>query len=264
MLSPSLDLFNRTKRGSILVNQAFVKKFLPAGLNPVGQHLDDNDKADEKTQIVGEVTDVRQNLMQPPLPEMDYLDTELPAQYTAILMRSNLVVRTAGDPQSVIPALRYVFHQIDPTLPFRTPETIDEIVADQLVMQRMETWLFGIFASLAVLLAVVGLYGLISHEVELGTRDIGIRMALGASRNGVFTLILRRVAILLGLGIIAGLALTVAAKRLIASVAVIQFANQAGLLALLVLILGGAGFLAAVLPMQRAASIEPMEALRTE
>jgi predicted permease len=263
MLSPSLDV-STNKAATVVVNQAFVKKFMPAGLNPVGQHLDDSDKADEKSQIVGEVTNVRQDLMQPPMPELDYLYTELPPKFSAILMRSNLVVSTYGDPQSVIPALRDVFHQIDPALPFRAPETMGEIVADQLVMQRMETWLFGIFASLAVLLAVVGLYGLISHEVEMGTRDIGIRMALGATRGGVFALILRRVAILLAMGVVTGLALTVAAKRLIASVAIIHFAHQVGLLALLVLVLAAAGFLAAVLPMQRAASTEPMEALRTE
>jgi len=263
MLSPSLDV-STNKAGTILVNQAFVKKFMPAGLHPVGQHLDDSDKADEKTQIVGEVTSVRQDLMRPPMAEMDYLYTELPPQFSAILMRSNLVVRTYGDPKSVIPALREVFHRIDPTLPFRTPETMDEIVAEQLVMQRMETWLFGIFASLAVLLAVVGLYGLISHEVEMGTRDIGIRMALGATRSEVSALILRRVAILLAMGIVAGLVLTVAAQRMIASVAIIHFAHQAGLLALLVLVLAAAGFLAALLPVRRAASTEPMEALRTE
>jgi putative ABC transport system permease protein len=263
MLSPSLDV-STNKAATVVVNQAFVKKFMPAGLNPVGQHIDDSDKADEKSQIAGEVTNVRQDLMQPPMPELDYLYTELPPKFSAILMRSNLVVSTYGDPQSVIPALRDVFHQIDPALPFRAPETMGEIVAGQLVMQRMETWLFGIFASLAVLLAVVGLYGLISHEVEMGTRDIGIRMALGATRSEVFALILRRVAILLAVGIVTGLGLTVAAKRLIASVAIIHFAHQVGLLALLVLVLAAAGFLAAVLPMQRAASTEPMEALRTE
>jgi putative ABC transport system permease protein len=263
MLSPLLDL-PTNKASSIVVNQAFVKKFIPAGLDPVGQHLDDSDKAEEKTQIVGVVGDVRQDLAESPLPEMDYLYTSLPAQYSAILMRASLVVNTAGDPKSLIPAVRDVFHQIDPTLPFRSPETIDEIVADQLVMQRMESWLFGIFAFLALLLAVVGLYGLISHEVELRTRDIGIRMALGATRGEVFGLVLRRVSLLLVIGITTGLAITVAAKHLIAAVAIIHFAHQAGLLAFLVLILAAAGLLAALLPMRRAASIDPMQALRTD
>jgi putative ABC transport system permease protein len=263
MLSPSLDL-STDKAPTVVVNQAFVKKFLAAGLNPVGQHLDDNDKADERTEIVGVVTSVRQDLLQPPMPEMDYLVSEVPEKYGAMLMRSNLMIRTWGNPEAVIPGLREVFRQVDPTLPFRAPETMQEVVADQLVLQRMETWLFGIFASLAVLLAVVGLYGLISHEVEMGTRDIGIRMALGATRRGVSGLILRRVAILLGLGIAAGLGLTVAAQRLIASVAVLHFAQQANLLLLLVAVLGTAGLVAAILPVRRAASIEPMEALRSE
>ncbi|HTX42198.1 MAG TPA: ABC transporter permease [Acidobacteriaceae bacterium] len=264
LLSPALDVPGN-KSATIVVNQAFVKKFLPSGLNPVGQHLDDSDKADEKTHIAGVVTDVRQDLMEQPMPEMDYLYSEVPQDLAAgLLMQTNLVVRTDGDPHAVIPALREVFHQMDPTLPFRAPETIDEIIADQLVMQRMESWLFGIFAALAVVLALIGLYGLISHEVELGTRDIGIRMALGASRGGVAGLVLRRVSVLLAAGIVAGFALTWAAQRLIGSVVMIHFSHQAGLLALMALALASAGILAAVLPIRRAASVQPMEALRME
>ena len=264
MLSPALDPFSN-KAGTIVVNQAFVKKFIPSSLDPVGQHLDDNDKADQKTGIVGVVTDVRQDLMESTLPEMDYLDAELPLDNaSSFLMQNNLLVRTAGDPQAVISSLRRVFHDIDPTLPSRAPETLDEIIGDQLVMQRMESWLFGIFAALALLLAVIGLYGLISHEVEMGTRDIGVRMALGATRGSVFALVLRRVAILLTIGIGTGFALTFAAKKLIASVAEIHFAHEAGLLAGLAALLAAAGLLAALIPMRRAASIEPMKALRTE
>jgi ABC-type antimicrobial peptide transport system permease subunit len=141
---------------------------------------------------------------------------------------------------------------------------MEEIVADQLVMQRMESWLFGIFAALAVLLAVVGIYGLISQEIEMGTREIGIRMALGASRLRVFAMGVRRISVLLLIGVAAGLALTFAAQRLIASVVLLHFAHEAGLLVLLACTLTAAGLLAAILPLRRAASIEPMNALRTE
>jgi hypothetical protein len=79
-----------------------------------------------------------------------------------------LLVCTSGDPKSVASTLRTILHEIDPTLPFRTPKIMEEIIGDQLVMQRMESWLFGIFASLAVLLAVVGIYGLVSQEIEMG------------------------------------------------------------------------------------------------
>jgi putative ABC transport system permease protein len=128
----------------------------------------------------------------------------------------------------------------------------------------MESWLFGIFAGLAVLLAIVGLYGLISHEVETGTRDIGLRMALGASRSQVAGLVLRRVCVLLAAGIAAGFALTWVAERLIGSVVMIHFGREAGLLALLALALAIAGVVAALIPIRRAASVEPMAALRTE
>jgi putative ABC transport system permease protein len=140
----------------------------------------------------------------------------------------------------------------------------------------MESWLFGIFAALAVLLAVVGLYGLISHEVEMGTRDIGVRMALGATRGSVFGLVLRRVGVLLAVGITVGLGLTFAAERVIGSlvspapgfdlkqVPAFHIGSEAGLLALLALTMAVAGVLAAAIPMRRAASIEPMEALRME
>jgi putative ABC transport system permease protein len=263
-LSPSLDVASN-KASTIVVNQAFVKKFIPAGFDPVGQHLDDSDHADQKTAIVGVVTDVRQNLLDRLLPEMDFLISELsPKDFATYMMSTNLVVRTSGNAQAVIPSLRRVLHDIDPTVPLRSPESMEEIVADRLVMQRMESWLFGIFAGLAVLLAIVGLYGLISHEVELSARDIGIRMALGSTRGRVLGMILRRVAALLATGVAAGLALTFAAKKLIGSVAVIHFGHEAGLLALLGLALAGAGIFAALIPARRAASVEPMQALRME
>ena len=264
VLSPALDL-STNKSGSIVVNQAFVKKFIPAPLNPIGQHLDDADKLDQKTRIVGEVTNVRQSLMRPDLPEMDWLYTELAhTDRSTYLMSTHLMVRTSGDPRAVIPDLRSILHQLDPTVPFRAPETMEQVISDQLVMQRMESWLFGIFAGLAVLLAIVGLYGLISHEVGLRTKDIGVRMALGASRQSVLALILQRVAILLAVGVACGLMLTEVTQKLIASIVNLQVAHQADLLLFISIALAAAGFLAALLPAWRAASIDPMRALRSE
>jgi hypothetical protein len=269
LLDPSLD----TSAGApkIVVNEAFVKMFIPPGMNPVGAHLDDGN-----AEIVGVVSNVRQALDRPPLAEMDYLASELPSEERrSYLTGMDLVVRTAGDPRAVYGELREAIHQVDATVPFRTPETMDEIVLDQLNFQRMESWLFGGFAALALLLAIVGIHGLLSHEVEQSTRDIGVRMALGATRGNVVRTITRRAAAMVAAGIAAGAMLTLLASRGIASLLPqaqgaqsAQAANLSAQQAAVFLVLAAAlfliGLLAAMLPARRAATVDPMTALRTE
>jgi ABC-type antimicrobial peptide transport system permease subunit len=128
----------------------------------------------------------------------------------------------------------------------------------------MENWLFGIFAGFALLLALVGLYGLASHEVELRTRDIGIRMALGSTRIAVMQSVVQRVALLMAGGIVFGWILTLAVQHVLASVIEIHAVKDAALLIALTLTLGLIGVAASLLPARRAASIDPMQALRTE
>jgi predicted permease len=264
MLSPALDPWQNPS-SSVVVNEAFRRKFFSGGGDPVGAHLDDSDKPDHRTGIVGVVSDVRQDLNSPPLAEMDYLIDELPPQdRVSMLANMVLVVRTSGDPAQLTPSLRNALHQIDPTIPFRTPETMTEVVSETLVFERMENWLFGIFAGLALLLALVGLYGLTSHEVELRTRDIGIRMALGSTRGLVVRQIVGRVAALMSAGIGLGWLLTLGLRRVIASVVELHAAHDAALLGGLTLVLGLIGVAASLLPARRAASIDPMQALRSE
>jgi ABC-type antimicrobial peptide transport system permease subunit len=175
-----------------------------------------------------------------------------------------LVLRTDGDPKLLIPALRNALHEVDPTVPFKTASTMTEVVSETLVFERMESWLFGIFAGLALALAMVGLYGLVSHEVEQSTRDIGVRMALGATRNRILGMVLRRVAWMLGAGTVVGFALTLVARKLIGMVIYFDAQKEAGGFLLLALLLLVAGLVAALIPAARAASIEPMHALRAE
>ena len=263
LLSPSLDR-PENAAPTVVVNEAFVKKFIPAGLDATTQRIDDN--ADEKkwTRIIGVVGNVRQNLYEPPLAERDFLMNELPAQETPLLMNMALVVRFDGSAAFIVPALRSALHEIDPTVPFIQPRTMTQVVSETLVFERMESWLFGIFAGLALLLALVGLYGLLSHEVEQGTRDIGVRMALGATRGRILAATLARVSWMLCVGVVAGIALTIAARKMIGMVIYFNTQHDAGWFSLLALALVGAGFLAALIPAARAASVEPIEALRIE
>jgi putative ABC transport system permease protein len=245
----------------VVVNEAFVRKFFSPGEDPVGQHIDDK----RNTTIVGVVSSVRQDINYPPLAEMDWAISQVPAKDSlAYLSTLQLVVRTSGDPEAAIASLRRTFHELDPALPFRPPLTMHEVVADVLVFQRLENWLFGTFAAFAVLLAVVGLYGLISHEVELSIHDIGVRVALGSTRLAVLAAIYRRVGLMLLSGVMVGLLMTWAARKLIASMVVIHGGKDAGVIAGLAGGLLAVGLLAVLIPAKRAAKIDPMVALRYE
>ena len=259
LLDPSLD--TPTSHPVIVVNEAFVKKFIPEGRDPIGMQLDGHDHET----IVGVVRNIRQNIYDSPLAEMDYPASQVKlADSMNFLGSMQMVIRTSGDPKNIIASLRRAFHDVDPTLPFRTPETMNTVIADTLIFERLENWLFGTFAALAVLLAIVGLYGLISHEVELSTREIGVRMALGAPRARILGDIYRRVCWMLGGGVVIGLLLTAAARKYIGSVVALDLDKDAGRILLLTAALVGAGLIAALLPARRASSIEPMEALREE
>lgn len=260
MLSPAEDVTDLTT-SSVVVNEAFRRKFFSGGSNPVGARTDEGDRA----YIVGLVTDVRQTLTEPPLAEMDWIIDEIPAQdRLGYLNNMSLLIRSNGKLTALVPALRSTMHQIDPTIPFQTPETMAQVVGDSLVFERMEDSLFGIFGALAILLTVIGLYGLAQHEVELRTREIGIRLALGSSRARVVRQIIARTAALMTVGIAGGWALTAAVQRMLASVVVLHPAKDLLLFALLTTSLLFIGILAAWLPARRAAAIDPMQALRTE
>ena len=263
MLSPNQDRPDNAAQ-TVVVNQAFVHEFIPAGLDPTAQRIEDSNKPENWTRIVGVVGNVRQDIYEPPLAERDFLMNELPAKERPLLMNMVLVVRFDGSAGPIVPALRSALHEVDPTVPFIEPRTMTQVVSATLVFQRMESWLFGIFAGLALLLAMVGLYGLVSHEVEQATRDIGVRMALGATRSGILSMTMRRVLWMLGAGGAVGLVLTILARKIIGMVIYFDAGKEAGGFLLLALLLIVAGVLAALAPALRAASTDPVRALRCE
>jgi len=191
--------------------------------------------------------------------------TQIPKQASMMAIgRMHLIVRTSVEPESLIGNVQRVFREVDPMLPFEAPQTMQAVIADVLTLERLENWLFGTFAAMAVLLAVVGLYGLISHEVELSTRDIGVRLALGATRGIILRGIYRRVGWMLVGGVFIGLLVTAGAQRYINSVVAVHVGKDGGLIIALAVGMILVGLLAAALPARRASSVQPMVALREE
>ena len=246
----------------VMVNQAWVKEFLTRGQDPVATAF----VGTPNMAIVGVAGDVRQNLPDRTRPEIDFPFSQwsLKSQQDAGSFSVCLFVRTQIPPLTIVPQLRAAFHRVAPAVAFQTPDTMDDLLDDALVANRMESWLFGMFACIAVLLAVIGIHGLLMQEAASRTREIGVRMALGASRNGIAQMMLVRIVTLLAAGLGTGALLTVLLRRVVTSVLVIQFARDGlvitGLIALLALV----GVLAALAPIRRAASVDPMRALRTE
>ncbi|AXC14221.1 Permease [Acidisarcina polymorpha] len=258
MIDPKID--TPKSQQVAVVNEAFVKKFFSPAEDPIGKQFND-----EGTTIIGVVSSVRQDIYQPAMAEIEYPASEIPeADARNLLASMHLVVRSSLPAETLASSLRGAFHDVDPSVPFLQPETMHEVIADVLTMERLENWLFGSFAAFALLLAAVGIYGLIAHEVELSTRDIGVRMALGASRMRVLTMIYKQVGWMLAGGIVAGLAGTLAARKLIAAVVAMHAGSDAPIIAWLVAGVFAAGILAAWFPARRAAGVEPMTALRSE
>lgn len=270
LFDPSLD--TPKTRLAVVVNEAFVKRIIPPGRDPIGMQIGsdtDTDTSPEAKQplmtIVGVVKNVRQSIYQEPLAEIDFPVTQIPAAMQMNVMRhTHIVVRTSLGADTVAPGMRRALQDIDATLPLGPTESMESIVSEVLTFERLENWLFGTFAALAVLLSVVGLYGLISHEVELSKRDIGVRLALGATRERILTGVFGRVGWMLGGGVVAGLLVTAVAQRYIASVVAIQPGKDGAAILALSAGLMATGLLTAWLPARRASRVEPMEALRDE
>jgi ABC-type antimicrobial peptide transport system permease subunit len=175
-----------------------------------------------------------------------------------------LTVKTAGDPVAIVPAVHQVVRSLDPNVPLFDIRTIAQHLEVAIFVQRMLASLLGVFGGLALLLAVVGLYGVIAGIVAQRTPEIGMRMALGANRRDIMTLILKQGLVMTGIGIAIGLAGALAGARLFKSLLVGVSATDAvsfaGTTALLVFV----ALAATYLPARRAASVDPLAALRSE
>jgi macrolide transport system ATP-binding/permease protein len=252
---------DRTKPKVAIINQTLAKKYFP-GADPIGKKYGDTQLTPKSMrEIVGVVDDVRDGSLDATLWPSEYL----PFQQSAD-SQFYVVVRTSENEQSILPTLVSAIHGIDPSL-----GTIEEMTMNQKItnsqtayLHRSSAWLVGGFATLALLLGVVGLYGVIAYSVTQRTREIGVRMALGAQRSSVYRLILKEAGQLIVIGIVAGLGSSVAAAMLMRGLLFGVESWDAPTLAGVALTLAVCAFLASYIPARRAAKVDPMVALRYE
>jgi ABC-type antimicrobial peptide transport system permease subunit len=186
------------------------------------------------------------------------------AQVLTTWMPESLVVRTTGDPAAIVAAVRGVIARVDPEQPVSAVRTMEEIVEENVIDRTGQTTLLGAFAGLALLLACLGLYGVLSYAVTQRTPEIGVRLALGATTGAIARLVVGRGLVLTGLGLAIGIALAWGATRtmrsLLVGVGATDPATFSGVTGLLVVVALGA----CMLPAMRAVRIDPMRVLRQE
>jgi len=188
----------------------------------------------------------------------------LPAAQTNSWCCLYTVVRTSVEPRSLEPTLRQLVASLDKDVPVTEVHTMRELMFSELSQQRFAMVLLGTFAGLAIVLTIVGLYGVMTYSVSRRTREIGVRMALGAQRGTVLKLVLRDAAILLVVGIVVGMTAALLSASVLQSMLYGTGSRNPLVLTLVCVAVALAGLIAAYIPAFRAASIEPMQALRTE
>jgi putative ABC transport system permease protein len=252
---------------SIIIDESFARKYFP-GKDPIGQHIDDNQTLDENAPpmtIIGVVPRTRNeapgedNSEKLEMVEEYLLASQAPQGANNLHLRSN-----AKDIGPLVAAVKHEVQALDSDQPIGQITTMDEAVASSLATRRLTMVLLGAFALLALVLASVGLYGVMALTVTQRTRELGIRMALGAARANIFRLVLGHGISLVGVGIILGLVGAIAVGRALMSLLYNVGALDTGAVITAIIALSTVALIACTVPARRATRVDPIVALRTE
>jgi predicted permease len=242
-----------------VISETMARRFFPNG-SPLGKRFGmDRPENSEQFEIIGVVKDSKyQYLAEPPEPNAYYSHSQIP------FALNNFVIRYSGSPGAVIPQVRRAILEVNRNLPIDEVVSLSEHIGRSLAQQKLVARLATFFGLLALLLACVGLYGVLSYAVARRTNEIGIRIALGARRGNVIWLVLREALALVGAGVVIGLLVSVAATRMVSTLLFGLRANDPLTIAAATLLLLAVAALSAYLPARRASRVDPMAALREE
>jgi putative ABC transport system permease protein len=242
----------------VIVNEAFAEEYFK-GETPLGKKLKLGWGGDEQKEIVGVVGNVRHRSLS---------DGARPEVYVPQAQFGNasitLLVRSTVKPESLIATVKNEVYALDSELPLAEVKTLDEYRADSVALPRFNTFLLGLFAGLALLLTVVGLYGVMSYTVTQRTHEIGIRMALGAGQRDVLRLIVGQAMWMAFIGVVIGLVASFFLTRLMSSLLYGVSATDPLTFVIISLLLTGVALGACFMPARRATKVDPMVALKYE
>jgi predicted permease len=248
--------------GVVIINDTLARRLFPDG-NAVGNRLVVDFGNPFRGEIVGVVSDVRLYGQANDVPDQLYFSIRQPgAGFGASRMR--LVARVQGDPFAITPLVRAVLHELDPDVPLASVEAMEEILSGSTRGVRLRAGLLAGFAGAALLLAVIGLYGVLAYSVARRSRELGIRIALGASSTEVFRLVVREGMVLVVLGVALGLAASFGATRFVSGMLFNVARTDPNVFVAVTLALLGSALAACVLPARRATRVDAIEALRSE
>ncbi len=244
----------------VIINRTLANKYFP-GEDPIGKQISYDWPAQSLMQIIGVLDDIKEGPLEGPnWPALYVPFNQNPVAWPAIL------VRTSQAEAPLFPKIIAAIHGIDPFITVSQGMTVTERInqSPSAYLHRSAAWLVGFFAAAAFLLSVVGLYGVVAYSVSQRTREIGVRMALGAERRTVYQLILSEAGRLTAIGVILGVACSLAAAMLLRTLLFGTPAWDIPTLAAVAAVLGISALLAGFIPARRAASVNPVEALRAE
>ena len=242
----------------VLINEAAVRKFFP-NENPIGHHFGSSIETTGQQEIVGVLHDVKYNSVRDSAPPTMYVPYRQDRLGAAVFE-----LRTAGTPASAMGAVREAVRQIDPNLPLTDVSTQIEQVERRFRQEKLFAQAYTLFGVLALLLASIGLFGLMSYSVSRRTNEIGIRMALGAQRQDVLRLVMQESMVLVVIGVVAGLGIALTASRLVATLLFGLPPTDVVTMLLAIGVMVTVSALAGYLPARRASRVDPMVALHYE